>query len=223
MNACILVPHIIFPPHTGGKIMRRKATQQRLFPALPRFWIPITPCEYITMHMETHMHMNTCMRKYAHKNMIIHKEALAFCFPTAGSPTVQLRHWGMGSSQGRGKAAGLVLQCDHDSTCCTLQGKGLRGDKLGMEGAEHRGWDRAGPAGLVYPNKNSTPCPFLKGPSFAHWVCQYILLKRWPCLNPKPSWGSNAWWTWPVHWPQSERELPQALGGWKSFLSSIWR
>lgn len=54
----MLVPHIFFPPHTGGKFMRRRATQQRRFPALPRLWIPITPCEYVTMHMETHMHMN---------------------------------------------------------------------------------------------------------------------------------------------------------------------
>lgn len=59
-----------------------------------------------------------------------------FAFPQQEAPRLSS---GAEERAAHGAEERLVLQCDHDSTCWTLQGKGSGGDKLvllGMEGAE---------------------------------------------------------------------------------------
>lgn len=126
-----------------------------------------------------------------------------FAFPQQEAP-----RWSSGMGSWQGKAAGL--QCDHDSTCWTLQGEGPRGEKLGMEQAEDR------QETLVQP-KN---CPaagaetelalrVLQTPTTRRTLLSAPLWRDFDSLGvpihpagqtamPKPSWGSDTWWTWPT-------------------------
>lgn len=241
MNACMLIPHI-FSPSNRRKICERESHTAEVFPALPRLWLPITPYEYASVRMETHVHMNICMSMYAHKKKIIHEETLAFCFPTAGSPMLELRCWGTGSSQGRGKAAGLVLQCDHDSTCWTPQGKGSRGDKLvllGTEGAEDRQealvQSKNCPAAAaetelaLQVSRTPTRRTILPAPSWRDFSSLDVPIHpAWNMAMPKPSWGRNTWWTQPTGYQPtgSKMQISQSKlhkHSVSAFLSSAWR
>lgn len=229
MNAYMLVP-LIFSPSHRRKIYEKESHPAKALPALPRLWLPITPYKYVTVHMETRRHKNT----WIHACECMHTRKRSFmrrlwCF---AFPQQEASCWSSGA-EGRGKAA--VLQCDHDSTCWTLQDKGPRGDKLGMEGTEDRqevlvqskNYPAAGVETelalqvLHTPTRTVLPAPFI------HWVCLFILLERQHCLSPagaethdehdpvatSPQAAKCRWSKW----------TPQTLSGWKSFLSSIWK
>lgn len=211
MNACMLIPHFFSPPSHRRKIYEKESQAAEAFPALPRLWLPITPYEYVTVHMEAHVHMDICTWMYAHKKKIIHKQTLAFCFPAAGSPTLELRD---GQLAGKGSRAPVWPWLHMLDTAGWGPQRGQAEDEGGRRQAGDpgptqelpscRGWDRAGPASLAYPNnkKNSTPCPFLKG-LYSLGVPIHPAGKT---AMPKPSWGSDMWWAWPTGYqPQAAK------------------
>lgn len=201
MNAYMLVP-LIFSPSHRRTIYEKESHPAKALPALPRLWLPITPYKYITVPMETRRHKNT----WIHACECMHTRKRSFmrrlwCF---AFPQQEASCWSSGA-EGRGKAA--VLQCDHDSICWTLQDKGPRGDKLGMEGTEDRqevlvqskNYPAAGVETelalqvLHTPTRTVLPAPF--------WSNFHTLgvpvHPAWKTALPKSSWGRNTWWTWP--------------------------
>lgn len=155
------------------------------------------------------------MWMHAHKKRSFMRRLWCFAFPQQEAPCWSSGAWGTGNLQGRGKAAGL--QRDHDSTCWTLQGKGPRADKLGIEGAEDRqealaqckNYPAAGPERelalqvLHTPTRTVLPAPF--------WSDFHSLgvpvHPAWKTALPKLSWGSNTWWTRPTGYQPTDCKM----------------
>lgn len=183
-----------------------RVVEQRLFLPSPDFgyWLLLTNT-YVCIWIYAYILI------YAQKEKAIHEETLVFCFPMVGSSNA----WGwalrMGRSQGRGQAAGLMLQCDHDSTCWILRGKGSRGDKLallGMGGKEDRqealvlsrNYTTAGAETelalrVLHAPTRRTQFPVTSWRDF-HSLYMYIH-PAWKMSVRQPSWDNNTRWTWP--------------------------
>ena len=99
MTACS--SHTFSPPHTGGKFMRERAMQQRLFLPSPDFG-------YCLFLINTYLciWIYAYILIYAHKKKTIHKETLVFCFPMVGTPMHELRHWGWAGDRAEDRQQG---------------------------------------------------------------------------------------------------------------------
>lgn len=176
------LPMLFPPPHTGGKFMKRRAMQKRLFLPSPDFvyWLLLTNT-YVCICIYAYIFI------YAHRKKAFHKEIPVFCFPVLRTTMHELRCWGRAGHRAEDRQQGSwsnVIITPHAEYCGVSAPEGLsslcwgwRGKRTGrrlwpiQELYACRCWDRADPTGLAFTNmEDPAPHHLLKATVFTVYV-----------------------------------------------------